>query len=115
MEPQALDYAGVYSKLMELVGEQVEIGIKAADGKPPMLAYTDGELRVGGEIYAGEKFGLDPDALSITVGELMLTLHPDHFVQAVWKEDDARRLVIVFGGIALEFRAHPAVPSTDNP
>jgi hypothetical protein len=109
MTSEGIDYGGVYAKLMELVGETVDVAIRGVERRPPMLAYTEGVLKVKGDTYLSEDLraivGWDRDALRVSVGDLDLTLHPDHFVDATWTVDQARLLKVVYGSIELDFRA----------
>lgn len=113
MTSEPLDaYGKVYAKLLDLAGETVDVAISGFDLRPPLLAYTDGELEIHGDVYAPaemrEAIGLDRDALSLSVGGLALTLHPNHFEGATWTEDDRTRVLeIVFGSVKVGFRTGP--------
>jgi hypothetical protein len=76
-----------------------------------MFAYWEGKLIRGGDVHGHDLVGWDHDALHIVVGDVQLTLHPDHFADAAWSEDKARLLKIVMGRVELEFRAAPTSSS----
>jgi hypothetical protein len=83
MEPEALDYAEALAKLVELVGRPVEVTIRGVGGKPPILLDLEGPLQQADQVEDAETIGWDPNALRLAVGEARLTLHPDHFVEAI--------------------------------
>jgi hypothetical protein len=100
-----LDYAGALDKLVGLQGEVVDLSVRGADGSLPLCLYYRGSLRTGDFIRVKE-VGYHRDALALHVDDLVLTLHPNHFVRAVWTEDaDARTLRIVMGPLEFSLSA----------
>ena len=47
MEPEALDYPGVLSKLLEILGRRVEVTIRGAGKRPPIFVDFEGVLERG--------------------------------------------------------------------
>ena len=54
MEPQALDYAGVLSKLLELLGRLVEVTNRGGGSSPPIFVDFEGKLERGD--FCGSRF-----------------------------------------------------------
>ena len=109
MEPRTISYSEVLSALMGMVGDQVEVGVYGADREPPLCASFEGELAPR-DAHAGELVGWDRDALNLHVGQSLVTLHPDHFTEAIYSEGHMglRLLTITMGSVTLKLRAPPA-------
>jgi hypothetical protein len=103
---QTLDYAGAVSKLLGLLGHEVDVSVSGTDRHSPLCVAFTGLLERGGEVYGGYLVGLHPDAVRVNVGDVQVVLNPGHFRRAEWREDDnARELGIEFGHVVLGFRA----------
>lgn len=102
---EALDYAGFLAKLLELQGEQVDLGVRGAESGSPLYVYCGGQLS-SNEIYGGDLVGYDADTFGVKVGTASVTIHPDQFRGGLWIQDDRMRsLVGGFGSVELTFRA----------
>lgn len=105
MESQKLDYAQTVSKLLDLLDEQVECSLRGHDGSPPTVAYWEGALQRGRDLYGSAILGYSSEALLVLVGDAQITLHPEHFIEASWSESPVRLLRATFGCVTLNFRA----------
>src|SRR5215204_2892130 len=83
MEPEALDYPETLARLTAIIGQRVEVTIRGVGSKPSILLDLEGALQQTDQVGDAETIGQDPDALRLRVGDARLTLHPDHFVDAV--------------------------------
>jgi hypothetical protein len=104
VEPEPLDYARVLSKLLELLGRRVKVTVRGAGSKPPILLDLEDVLQQTDQVEDAETIGLDPDALRLAVGAARLTLHPDHFTDAVHTPaPQGGWLKLVMGQVEVDF------------
>jgi hypothetical protein len=85
-------YADFLSKLVALVGRRVSVGISGIGDEPPPLSY-EGTLEPA--LEAGKTVGsfmssdsdFERHLLHLSVGDLELVLHPEHFREGTWSEE----------------------------
>jgi hypothetical protein len=112
VEPIA-DYAIVLARLVELLGQPVAVGISGVRKAPPQFATAAGTLasdetppqenRAEVEAIRADVNTImeyHPEVLRLRVGNLALTLHPDHFAGGFWSKSN-RHLNLKMGDVTI--------------
>ena len=104
MEPQALDYPGALAQLTAMLGRRVEVTVRGVGSKPPILLDLEGVLQRTDQVEDAEVIGWDPDAVRLGIGDARLTLHPDHFIDAIHTPTPhGGWLKLVMGQVEIDF------------
>ncbi len=104
MEPEALDYPEALARLTAMIGQQVEVTVRGVRSKPPIVVDLEGVLQQTDQVEDAETIGWDPQALRLGVGDARITLHPDHFIDAVHTPaPQGGWLKLVMGQVEIDF------------